>query len=185
MQMQGIRWSVPRNFLESAEPYNRSPDRSRRIASAGLRIVTTLSTLKGATPETLACYRALRAEVCPDTIIILTQWMDVKADAWNRPAFIEAARNPKDDYYGLTKVKVKLSPIAQDIYVSRGSSFDESTVVVCSTGDGDLLQDCTVRLEIGGVPLRYSFARSQLPHWRRIQAGVVAIIRSFEVKDPK
>jgi hypothetical protein len=47
----------------------------------------------------------------------------------------------------------------------------------------ELLQDCSVRLEIGGVPLRYSFARSQLPHWRRIHDGVVSLVRSFETID--
>ena len=81
IQMRGIRWRVPRNFLESAEISDRSEDRARRINSASLRIVTTLSTLTGATPETLACYKALRAEVCPDTIIILTQWQAASADS--------------------------------------------------------------------------------------------------------
>jgi len=63
----------------SAEGMDASPRgdpagyRARRVNSVSLLIVTTLSTLKGATPETLACYKALRAEVCPETIIMLTQ----------------------------------------------------------------------------------------------------------------
>jgi hypothetical protein len=184
--MKGIRWRVPRNFLESAELYDRSEDRTRRVNSVGLRIVTTLSTLKGANPETLHCYKALRAEVCPDTIIMLTQWLEPSANVWNKPAIIEAARDPKDDLFGLTEVNAKLGPSQKDIYVSYGGSFESSTVILCNRPTGrELLQDCTVRMEIGGVPMRYSFAKSQLPHWQRIQAGVVAIIKSFEAEDTK
>ncbi len=182
IQMRGIRWRVPRNFLESAELSDRSEDRARRINSASLRIVTTLSTLTGATPETLACYKALRAEVCPDTIIILTQWQAASADSWNRRAIAEAASDPRDDLFGLTKVKTQVSLGQQDVYVSYRDSLENSTVIACARWTGkELLQDCTVRLEVGGVPLRYSFARSQLPHWRSIHAGVFATIRSFEV----
>ena len=57
VQMSGIRWRVPRNFLESAEYSDRSEDRARRVNSVSLRIVTTLSTLKGASPETPHCHR--------------------------------------------------------------------------------------------------------------------------------
>lgn len=186
VHMKGIRWRVPRNFLESAELYDRSEDRTRRVNSVGLRIVTTLSTLKGANPETLHCYKALRAEVCPDTIIMLTQWLEPSANVWNKPAIIEAARDPKDDLFGLTEVNAKLGPSQKDIYVSYGGSFESSTVILCNRPTGrELLQDCTVRMEIGGVPMRYSFAKSQLPHWQRIQAGVVAIIKSFEAEDTK
>jgi len=70
------------------------------LRSAVLRIVTTLSTLKGASPETLRCFKALRAEVCPDTIIILVLRPNVTADVWNRPALIEAASDPRDDFLG-------------------------------------------------------------------------------------
>jgi len=186
IEMQGIYWRVPRNFLESAEFSDRSEDRARRVNSASLRIVTTLSTLKGASPETLACYKALRAEVCPDTIIILTQWQEQRASVWNGPAVAEAAGDRRDDLFGLTKVNAKLSLLQQDSYVFYGGSFEESTVIQCTrTAGQELLQDCTVRLEVGGVPLRYSFAKSQLPHWRRIQAGVAAIVKSFEVGDAK
>lgn len=172
IQMRGIRWRVPRNFLES-------------VNSASLRIVTTLSTLKGATPETLRCYKALRAEVCPDTIIILTQWLAAAASVWNSPAVIEAARDPRDDLFGLTKVNVRLSPLQRDVYVFYGGSFEESIVVQCAREGRESLQDCAVRFEVGKVPLLYSFARSQLANWRPIHAGVVAIIKSFVVSDAK
>jgi hypothetical protein len=186
IQMQGVRWRVPRNFLESAELSDRSEDRSRRIGSASLRIVTTLSTLSGATKETLACYRALRAEVCPDAIIILTQWQAASADSWNRGAIAEAASDSRDDVFGLTKVKAQVSLGQQDVYVAYGGSPENSTVIACTRWAGrESLRDCTVRFKIGGVPLRYSFARSQLPHWQRIHAGVIATIKSFEVGDGK
>jgi hypothetical protein len=186
IQMQGIRWRVPRNFLESAELSDRSEDRSRRVNSAALRIVTTLSTLTGATPETLACYKALRAEVCPDAIIILTQWLAASPDSWNRGAISEAASDPRNDLFGLTKVKTQISVGQQDVYVFYGGSLENSTVIACTRWAGrESLQDCTVRLKIGGVPLRYSFARNQLSHWQRIHAGVIATIRSFEVGAPK
>jgi hypothetical protein len=180
VSMSGIRWRVPRNFLESAELYNRSEDRARRVYSAHLRIVTTVSTLKGATVQTLPCYKALRAEVCPDTIIILTQWMDVSPSVWNRAALLEAANDPRDDFYGLTKVNAQVSVGKQDVYVFYDGSFQTSTVISCSSGDRESLRDCSARLEIGNVPLRYTFAISQLPQWRRIQAGVVGLIKSFE-----
>ena len=151
-----------------------------------MRIVTTLSTLKGASPETLRCFKALRAEVCPDTIIILVLRPNVSADVWNRPALIEAARYPRDDLFGLTKVNAKLSLLEQDTYVFYGGSFENSTVIQCKRWTGkELLQDCTVRLEVGGVPLRYSFAKSQLPNWRRVHEGVVSIVKSFETEDAK
>lgn len=74
----------------------------------------------------------------------------------------------------------------QDVHVFYGGSFDNSTVIACTRWeDKESLRDCHVRLEIGGVPLRYSFARSQLPHWRRIHEGVVSIVKSFETKDAK
>jgi len=150
VQMQGIRWRVPRNFLESAELYDRSEDRARRVNSVGLRIVTTLSTLKGANPETLHCYKALRAEVCPDTIIMLTQWLEPSASVWNKPAIVDAARDPRDDLFGLTKVNTKLSlGQPQDVYVFYGGSFENSTVIQCRSRVGhELLQDCTVRLAL-------------------------------------
>jgi hypothetical protein len=187
VHMQGIRWRVPRNFLESAQFYDRSEDPPRRLNSVGLRIVTTLSTLKGATPETMPCYKALRAEVCPDTIIMLTQWLEPSANLWNRPAIAEAARDPRDDLFGLTKVNTKLGlGQPQDAYVFYGNSFENSTVILCRRRTTqELLQDCTVRLEISGVPMRYSFAISQLPHWRRVHDGVVSIVKLFETKDAK
>jgi hypothetical protein len=185
VQMRGIRWRVPRNFLVSAQFSDRSEDRARRVKSASLRIVTTLSTLKEATPETLACYKALRADVCLDTIIMLTYWLDVSPSVWNRAAIVEAALDPRDDLFGLTKVNAKLSLLEQDTYVFYDGSFENSTVIQCKKWTGELLQDCTVRLEVDGVPLTYSFAKSQLPNWRRIQAGVVATIKSFETGDAK
>jgi hypothetical protein len=186
VHMRGIRWRVPRDFLESAELSDRSEDRGRRVNSASLRIVTTLATLKGATPETMPCYKTLRAEVCPDTIIMLTQWGEQSSSVWKKPAIVEAARDPRDDRFGLTKVNAKLSLLQQDVYVFYGGSFENSTVIQCTKMTGrELLQDRTVRLEVGGVPMRYSFAKGQLPHWRRIQAGVVEIIKSFETGDAK
>jgi hypothetical protein len=117
---------------------------------------------------------------------MLTQWLDVSPSVWNRAAIVEAARDPRDDLFGLTKVNAKLSLLEQDTYVFYGGSFENSTVIQCKKWTGrELLQDCTVRLEVGGVPLTYSFAKSQLPHWRRIQAGVVAIIKPFETGDAK
>jgi hypothetical protein len=153
---------------------------------AVLRIVTTLSTLKGASPETLRCFKALRAEVCPDTIVILVIRPNVSPDVWNRPALIEAASDPRDDFSGLTRVKAQVSLGPQEVYVFYGGSFENSTVIACRPVEGkELLQDCHVRLEIGGVPLSYSFARSQLPHWRRVHEGVLSIVKSFETKDAK
>jgi hypothetical protein len=124
VQIRGVRWRVPRNFLESAEFYDRSEDRARRINSAALRIVSTLSTLKGATPETLPCYKALRAEVCPDTIIILAHENGQSASVWNRQAIIEAASDPRDDLHGLTKVNTQVSVGPQDVYVFYGGSSE-------------------------------------------------------------
>jgi hypothetical protein len=185
VQMSGIRWRVPRNFLEIAT-FSRSEIPGGWLRSAVLRIVTTLSTLKGASPETLRCFKALRAEVCPDTIIILVLRPNVSADVWNRPALIEAASDPRDDFLGLTRVKAQVSLGRQEVFVSYGGSFENSTVIACRPVEGkELLQDCHVRLEIGGVPLTYSFARSQLPHWRRVHEGVVAIIKSFKTEDAK
>jgi hypothetical protein len=117
----------------------------------------------------------------------LTQWLDPSANLWNRPAIAEAARDPRDDLFGLTKVNTKLSLGQQlDVYVFYGDSFENSTVILCRRRTSqELLQDCTVRLGISGVPMSYSFAKSQLPHWQRIQAGVVAIIKSFETGDAK
>lgn len=187
VQMRGVRWRVPRNFLESAELYDRSEDRARRINSAALRIVTTLSTLKGATPETLPCYKALRAAVCPDTIIILAHGNGHSASVWNRQAIIEAAGDPRDDVDGLTKVNTQVSVGAQDVYVFYGGSLESnSTVIACTRWIGrEQLQDCSVRFEISGLSLRYTFAKSQLPHWERIHTGVLAIVKSFAVGDTK
>jgi hypothetical protein len=186
VQMSGIRWRVPRNFLEIVT-FSRSEIPGGWLRSAVLRIVTTLSTLKGASPETLHCFKALRAEVCPDTIIILVLQPSVSADVWNRPALIEAASDPRDDFFGLTRVKAQVSLGRQEVFVSYGGSFENSSVISCSrlVGHNDSLQDCQVRLEIGGVPLSYSFARSQLPHWRRVHEGVVSIIKSFGTEDAK
>jgi hypothetical protein len=185
VQMSGIRWRVPRNFLEIAT-FSRSEIPGGWLRSAVLRIVTTLSTLKGASPETLRCFKALRAEVCPDTIIILVLRPSVSADVWNRRAVIEAASDPRDDFLGLTRVKAQVSLGRQDVFVSYGGSFGNSTVITCRRVEGnELLQDCQVRLEIDGVPLSYSFARSQLPHWRRVHEGVVSIIKSFGTEDAK
>jgi hypothetical protein len=184
VEMRGIRWRVPRNFLEVATFSNRSEIPGGSLKSAVLRIVTTLSTLKGATPETLRCFKALRAEVCPDTIIISVIQPNASPDVWNRPALIEAAGDPRNDFYGLTSVKAQVSLGPQDVFVFYGGSFDSSTAIACRRAGGkELLQDCSVRLEIDGVPLRYSFARSQLPHWRRIHDGVVSIVKSFEMPD--
>src|SRR6476620_1491639 len=164
-----VAWRVPRNFLEVATFSNRSEIPGGSLRSAVLRIVTTLSTLKGASPETLRCFKALRAEVCPDTIVILVIRPNVSPDVWNRPALIEAASDPRDDFSGLTRVKAQVSLGPQEVYVFYGGSFENSTVIACRPVEGkELLQDCHVRLEIGGVPLSYSFARSQLPHWRRV-----------------
>jgi hypothetical protein len=104
VEVQMLRWRVPRNFLELAT-FSRSEIPGGWLRSAVLRIVTTLSTLKGASPETLSCFKALRAEVCPDTIIILVLRPNVSADVWNRPALIEAASDPRNDFFGLTSVK--------------------------------------------------------------------------------
>src|SRR5437588_5403454 len=136
VQMRVIRWRIPRNFLESAELSDRSEDRARRVNSASLRIVTTLSTLSGATPETLACYKALRPEVCPDAIIVLTQWFAASADSWNRAAILEAARDPRNDLFGLAKVKTQISLGQQDVYVSYGGSLESSTVIACTRWPG-------------------------------------------------
>lgn len=99
VQMRGIRWRVPRNFLEIATFSNRSEIPGGSLRSAVLRIVTTLSTLKGASPDTLRCFKALRADVCPDTIVILVIRPNVSPDVWNRPALIEAASDPRDDFF--------------------------------------------------------------------------------------
>lgn len=116
----------------------------------------------------------------------LTQWLDASARIRNDPALAEAARDPRDDFFGLTKVKAKVGLGQEDVYAFYGGSSENSIVIQCvPVARQELLQDCTVRLEVGGVPLRYSFARSQLPHWRRIQGGVVAMIKSFEVGNPK
>ncbi|MBR0870017.1 hypothetical protein JQ633_06585 [Bradyrhizobium tropiciagri] len=180
IQIRGTRWRVPRNFLETATLV-----RSEAPGwSAALRIVTTLSTLTGATPKTLRCFKSLSAEICPDGIVMLVHRPSVSAERWNRPALIEAASDPRDDLFGLTNVKAQVSLGRQDVYVFFGGSFEKSPVIACRpVGGMELLQDCSVRLEIGGVPLRYSFARSQLPYWRRIHDGVVSIVRSFETKD--
>ncbi len=185
VQMRGIRWRVPRNFLEVAT-FSRSEIPRGWSRSAVLRIVTTLSTLKGASQETLRCFKALRAEVCADTIIILVLRPSYSADDWNRPALVEAASDPRDDFFGLTRVKAQVSLGRQEVHVFYGGSFENSTVIACRPVEGkELLQDCRVRLEIGGVPLSYSFARSQLPQWRRIHEGVVSIVKSFETKESK
>jgi hypothetical protein len=185
IHMQGIRWRVPRNFLESATFSDHSADPARRLNLLSLRIVTTLSTLKGASPETLACFRALRVAVCPDTIIILTQWAEPSPNLRNGPAVVEAVRDPRDDLFGLTKVNAKVGLGQQDVYVFYGGSLEKSTVIQCAMTRQELLQDCTVRIEANGVPISYSFGRSQLPHWRRIQEGVAAIVKSFETGDAK
>jgi hypothetical protein len=150
-----------------------------------LRIVTTLSTLTGAAAETLPCYKALRAEVCPDAIIILAHGSAQSASDWNRQAIIEAAGDPRDDACGLTKVNTQVSVGPQDVYVFYGGSVENnSTVIACARWDGaESLRDCSVRFEISGLSLRYTFAKSQLPHWRRIHTGVRAIVKSFEVGD--
>jgi hypothetical protein len=180
VQMRGIRWRVPRNFLETAT-FSRS---EMPNWSASLRMVTTLSTLTGATPETLRCFKTLGAKVCPDGIIMLVHRPSYSAEGWNRPALIEAASDPRDDFFGLTSVRAQVSLGQQDVYVFYGGSFENSTVIACrQVGGMELLQDCSVRLEIGGVPLTYTFARSQLPHWRRIHDGVVSLVRSFETID--
>jgi hypothetical protein len=184
VQMRSMRWRVPRNFLEVAT-FSRSEIPGGWLRSAALRIVTTLSTLKGASPETLRCFKALRAEVCPDTIIILVHRPNFSADVWNRPALIEAASDLRDDFFGLTRVKAQVSLGRQEVYVFYGGSFENSTVIACRSLGKELLQDCQVRLEIGGVSLSYSFARSQLPHWRRVHEGVVSIVKSFETEDAK
>jgi hypothetical protein len=187
IQMHGTRWRVPRNFLETAT-FSRSKIPNW---SASLRIVTTLSTLTGATPETLRCFKTLSTKVCPDGIIMFVHRPSFSGgfspERWNRSALIEAASDPRDDFFGLTSVKAQVSLGRQDVYVSSGGSFENSTVISCSSvGESmELLQDCRVRFEVGGVPLSYSFARSLLPHWRRIHDGVVSIIRSFEAKDAK
>ena len=67
IQIRGVRWRVPRNFLETA-----TLGRSSQVPgwSAVLRMVTTLSILKGATPETLRCFKTFQLVACPDGIII-------------------------------------------------------------------------------------------------------------------
>jgi hypothetical protein len=99
----------------------------------------TLSTLKGASPETLRCFKALRAEVCPDTIVILVIRPNVSPDVWNRPALIEAASDPRDDFSGLTRVKAQVSLGPQEVYVFYGGSFENSTVIACRPVEG---KDC-------------------------------------------
>jgi hypothetical protein len=187
--MKGMHWRVPRNFLESASfSSDHSTNPARPLHLISLRIVTTLSTLKGAIPETLVCYKALRAAVCPDTIVMLTQWGEPSPNVRNGPAVVEAARDPRDDLFGLTKVNAKVGLGQQDVYVFYGGSLEKSTVIQCVPSvpaRQELLQDCTVRIEANGVPISYSFGRSQLPHWRRIQEGVAAIIKSFETGDAK
>lgn len=183
IQMRDVRWQVPRNFLETATLSRSSQTRGW---SAVLRIVTTLSTLKGATPETLRCFKAFQLEACPDGILIFVHQPSVSAERWNRPALIEAESDPRDDLFGLTSVRAQVSLGRQNVYVFYGGSFENSTVIACGQPEfKESLFDCNVRFEMGGVPLRYSFARSQLPHWRRIHDGVVSIIRSFETKDSK
>lgn len=98
VQMRGIRWRVPRNFLETATFSNRSEIPEGRLWSAVLRIITTLSTLKGASPETLRCFKTHLFEACPDGIIILVIRPNASPDVWNRPALIEAASDPRDDF---------------------------------------------------------------------------------------
>jgi hypothetical protein len=99
IQMHGKRWRVPRNFLETAT-FSRLESSNW---SAALRIVTTLSTLTGATPETMRCFKTLSAKVCPDGIIMLVHRPSFSAgfnpDRWNRPALIEAASDPRDDFF--------------------------------------------------------------------------------------
>jgi hypothetical protein len=189
IHMQGVLWLVPRNFLESASfSSNHSTNPARPLHLISLRIVTTLSTLKGAIPETLVCYKALRAAVCPDTIVMLTQWGEPSPKVRNAPAIAEAARDPRDDLFGLTKVNAKVGLGQEDVYVFYGGSAEKSTVIQCVPSvpsRQELLQDCTVRLEVIGVPMSYSFARSQLPNWRRIQGGVVPIIKSVATGDAK
>jgi hypothetical protein len=186
VQMRGIRWRVPRNFLETATFSNRSEIPGGWLRSADLRIVTTLSTLKGASQETLRCFKTFQLEACPDGIIILVLRPNFSAEVWNRPALIEAASDPRDDFFGLTRVKAQVSVGPQEVYVFYGGSFENSTVIACRPVEGkESLRDCHVRLEIGDIPLRYSFARSQLPHWRRIHEGVASIVKSFETKDAK
>jgi hypothetical protein len=183
IKMRGVRWQVPRNFLETAT-FSRSSQADGW--SLILRMVTTLSTLGGATPETLRCSKAFQHAVCPDGILIFVNPLSASADAWNRPALIEAAGDTRDDFFGLTKVKAQVSLGRQDVYVYYGGSPENSTVIACRLEESrESLFDCNVRLEMGGVPLRYSFARSQLPHWRRIQDGIVSIVKSFETIDAK
>jgi hypothetical protein len=134
-----VAWRVPRNFLEVATFSNRSEIPGGSLRSAVLRIVTTLSTLKGASPETLRCFKALRAEVCPDTIVILVIRPNVSSDVWNRPALIEAASDPRDDFSGLTRVKAQVSLGPQEVYVFYGGSFENSTVIACRPVEG---KDC-------------------------------------------
>jgi len=95
IQIRGVRWRVPRNFLETA-----TLGRSSQVPgwSAVLRMVTTLSILKGATPETLRCFKTFQLGACPDGIIIFVHQPNASADAWNRLAIIEAASDPRDDF---------------------------------------------------------------------------------------
>ena len=185
IQMHGIRWRVPRNFLETAT-FSRSEIPGGWLNSAVLRIITTRSTLKGATPDTLRCFKTHLLEACPDGIIMLVLRDNFSPEEWNRPALIEAASDPRDDFFGLTRVKAQVSLGPQDVYVFYGGSFENSTVISCRLVERkESLRDCHVRFAISGVALRYSFARSQLPHWRHIHEGMVSIVKSFETHDAK
>ena len=185
IEMQGIRWRVPRNFLETAEFSDRSDDPAKRIKSLTLRIVTNLSTLQGATKETLKCYQTLRADVCPDTIMMLTDWGGVESSRWNQAAIVEAAHGKNNDVFGLTKVNTKVSLGPQEVFVFYGSPPEKSVVIQCVEIGGGGLTECTVRLEADGVPMSYSFSKKQLPHWRKIHGGVTALLKSFRVEGGK
>jgi hypothetical protein len=182
IEMQGIRWRVPRNFLEIAEFSDRSGTRGKQLWSLTLRIVTNLSTLRGATEATWKCYKSLRSDVCPDTILMLTQWGEVSSSRWNGAAIAEAAQETRSDLFGLTKVNTKISLGPQEVFVFYGGSPEQSVVIQCVEVGGGGLTECTVRYDADGVPMRYSYNRKQLPNWRQIHDGATAIVKSFRME---
>lgn len=172
----GVKLVIPRNFLESA--YLSRGDDGRQ--SVVLRVVMSFPTFTGASADTIRCFKPLSPKNCANIITVFILQSNENIKLRNGPAIDKAAAEPRDDQYGLTKVRVRISlDSSRDVFVYYGGSFAKSVVIDCLPESWKDQFGCLVRTEYFGRPILYHYSRHLLPHWRAINDGVVSALMSF------
>jgi hypothetical protein len=176
-----VRWSIPRNFLETANLVKNKDDAGRYSTSAALRIVLVYPEFIGATSATVRCFKPLSIRTCSNVIVVHLLPSNEDWKLRNGPAIDEAAAALRDDRFGLTKVKTRTAVGPQDVYVYYGGSYEKSVVIDCLQTEVPTLYGCAVRLESFGVPVLYHYEQGLLSHWRQIHDEVTRLLASFHI----